>query len=79
MKYFGQAVNKTDKRIAVFLSGHSKVKGSVVLQPSEESEIFCIDDEDVVVRLLKHEIGRAKMIKIPSENFYSLLILMEYK
>ncbi len=78
MKYFGQVVNKTDKRIAVFLSGHPKVKSSVVLQPNEESEVYHIDDEELVVRLLEHEIAIAKLIKIPTESS-SLLLLIEFK
>ena len=79
MKYFGQVVNKTDKRIAVFLSGHSKIKGSVVLQPNQESEVYHIDDEELVVKLLNREIGKANLIKMPAENSYSLLILIEFK
>ncbi len=78
MKYFGQVVNKTDKKIAVFLSGHSKIKGSVVLQPNQESEVYHIDDEELVVKLLNREIGKANLIKMPAENSYSLLILIEF-
>lgn len=75
MKYFGKVVNKTNKEIAVFLSGHPTVKGSIILQSGEESELYPIADEELAEKLLKSGIGQ----KIPSENSYFLLIVIQHK
>lgn len=79
MKYFGKVVNKTTKEIAVFLSGHPTVKHTILLQSGEASEVYQIEDEELVVKLLNREIGKANLIKMPAENSYSLLILIEFK
>lgn len=79
MKYFGKVVNKTTEKIGVFLYGHPTVKRSIILQSGEESELYQIADEELVVKLLNHEIGKAEMIKMPTENSYSLLILIQHK
>ena len=78
-KYFGKIVNKTDKQYAVFLYGHPTVKGSIILQSGEESELYQIADEELAVKLLSRGIGKVKIFKMPSEDSYSLLILIQHK
>lgn len=77
MKYFGQVVNMTGRDVAGYLHGHPKKFGSVAFQPNERSEVYPILDEELVVRLLDREVGKAKLFKIPFDNCYSILIIIE--